>query len=451
MVYFKFHKGGRMTQNEETIKNDGLETEMDPPEKKKGRPKKVNTEDTTESTLPEDENQTDGISEQAEQVEGNQNTETAEDEHIVGLEEDIEDINDSEEDSVEDTEDGEINPTVDEIAKAIATIFDKRRVFAANKKEKRKLYGRKEKVVSERGASAKTEKDYLKEEYEILKAAVRSYPKKLILKGVITGVVEDSTTGQMSAQVKADNTRGLFKILIPVQELFPIRLEDYRGERGVEYLKNEMISRINGEIEFTVYDLHEAERYAKGSRVEALAIKTSRYYFNLQNDGKPEMVEGVKALAKVVSVRKDRVKVEVCGAETTIISKELSWLALGVITDEFSINDQFYVRVSNIKEYRYDRLDGAACRLVTISASKRDAEPKPAEQYYDSFELGGYYGGVIKNADDEAGVFVNLQEKMDCLCGYPASGIPSRGKQCIVQITRKEDAKKRLSGNIVSM
>lgn len=59
----------------------------------------------------------------------------------------------------------------------------------------------------------------------------------MILKGVITGVVEDSTTGQMSAQVKADNTRGLFKILIPVQELFPIRLEDYRGERGVEYLK----------------------------------------------------------------------------------------------------------------------------------------------------------------------------------------------------------------------
>ena len=163
------------------------------------------------------------------------------------------------------------------------------------------------------------------------------------------------------------------------------------------------------------------------------------------------MVDGEKALAKVVSVRTDRVKVEVCGAETTIISKELSWLALGVITDEFSINDQFYVRVSNIKEYRYDRLDGAACRLVTISASKRDAEPKPAEQYYDSFELGGYYGGVIKNADDEAGVFVNLQEKMDCLCGYPASGIPSRGKQCIVQITRKEDAKKRLSGNIVSM
>lgn len=149
--------------------------------KRKRQTQKVNTEDTTESTLPEDENQTDGISEQEEQVEGNQNTETAEDEHIVGLEEDIEDINDSEEDSVEDsvedTEDGEINPTVDEIAKAIATIFDKRRVFAANKKEKRKLYGRKEKVVSERGASAKTEKDYLKEEYEILKAAVRSYPK----------------------------------------------------------------------------------------------------------------------------------------------------------------------------------------------------------------------------------------------------------------------------------
>lgn len=117
-----------MTQNEETIKNDGLETEMDPPEKKKGRPKKVNTEDTTESTLPEDENQTDGISEQEEQVEGNQNTETAEDEHIVGLEEDIEDINDSEEDSVEDsvedTEDGEINQSVFHRTRTVPFLID---------------------------------------------------------------------------------------------------------------------------------------------------------------------------------------------------------------------------------------------------------------------------------------------------------------------------------------
>ena len=124
----------------------------------------------------------------------------------------------------------------------------------------------------------------------------------MILKGVITGVVEDPITGQLSAQVKVEKTRGLFRILIPVQELFPIRLDDYRGERGVEFLKNEMISRINGEIEFTVYDLHEEEKTAKGSRVEAMAIKTSRYYFNLKDDGKPEMVDGMKALAKVVSL-----------------------------------------------------------------------------------------------------------------------------------------------------
>lgn len=433
-----------MEQNEELLNEDALKPEMDPPEKKKGRPKKVNTEEA----LQESKKQTEEMMEQEEPLEDSDNFKAAEDEHIVGLEDASEDANDNE----EDTDNEEFSSTVDEIAKVIAkAVFDKRRVFAADKKEKRKLYGKNEKVVSERGAKAKTEKDYLKEEYGILKAAARSYPKKMILKGVITGVVEDPITGQLSAQVKAEKTRGLFRILIPVQELFPIRLDDYRGERGVEFLKNEMISRINGEIEFTVYDLHEEEKTAKGSRVEAMAIKTSRYYFNLKDDGKPEMVDGMKALAKVVSVRKDRVKVEVCGAETTIISKELSWLALGVITDEFSINDQFYVRVSNIKEYRYERLDGAACRLVTISASKRDAEPKPAEQYYDSFELGGYYGGTIKNADDEAGVFVNLQDKMDCLCGYPASGIPSRGKQCIVQITRKEDEKKRLSGNIINM
>lgn len=58
-------------------------------------------------------------------------------------------------------------------------------------------------------------------------------------------------------------------------------------------------------------------------------------------DGTPEMVNGLRAQAEIVAVRRDRVRVNVLGAETTILSRDMSWLSLGVLTDEFRIGQRF--------------------------------------------------------------------------------------------------------------
>lgn len=345
----------------------------------------------------------------------------------------------------------------------VKQIFDKRRVYSVSKTERRKVAAElsgTEKVVKRRGSTVLTEADYLKKEYDILLDAIRSERKK-ILYGVIIGLTTDEHTGQMSALVKLDNTKGYFRILIPVTELFPVKLEDFKpvGETDPEkiasktfkYIKNEMAARIGGHIGFIPYDLKEKEKYCLATRLEAMQLTAYQHYKKLQDDGYPEIVEGMLAEAEVMAVRKDRVRVEVLGAETTIRSNELSWLSLGILTEEFKVGDIFNVRVTGIEEYKHKTNEGKnTYTLFKISASKKAAEKNPAELYYDSFNIGDFRSGIIKNTT-EAGVFVNLEDKCDCLCGYTVSGVAAKGMSCIVEITDKKDDEKFIYGKIHSL
>lgn len=329
-------------------------------------------------------------------------------------------------------------------------IFQKRRSFQATKEQRRKMYRRSEKVVAQKGQRVMTTEDHLKHEHDILLAATRSVPKT-ILYGEIVGVTENNE-GVMCALVQLDDTNGMYRILIPALELFPLDLDNYtKGPEGLTYLKNEMRSRIGGHIGFTVYDLRENERTAYGSRVEAMAIEAYHWYRQKDAEGRTKMENGLRATAEIMSVRKDRVKVHVLGAEATILSKDMSWLSLGVLTEEFKIGQTIVVRVTNIKESEYIGADGRKHVLISISASKKDAELNPAELYYDQFQLGDIVMGTITNTDDPVGVFVNLQGKIDCLCHFPASGVPMRGRACVVEIIKKDDTNKYLYGQIRSM
>lgn len=86
--------------------------------------------------------------------------------------------------------------------------------------------------------------------------------------------------------------------------------------------------------------------------------------------------------------------------------------------------------------------------LIHLNASKRQAEPDPSTMYYDQFQIGDRCFGVIKNITP-TGVFVNLKNKMDCVCKIPPTGTPAIGKTCIVDIYNKKDEERWLYGNII--
>lgn len=322
-------------------------------------------------------------------------------------------------------------------------MFEKRRYHMLDQDMKKKAYktehvvGADEDYVSE---SMKTQQEAL----ELMNAAQAIPPK--LLKGRVTGY---ETTEHDFTLVHVSLLEGSnFIIKIPVEQFFVYEKQNYQGDlEGKRRLQKELNSRINSEIEFVVYDVDEIKMIAYASRVKAMEIRSRIFYKDTKRTKKPLIQNGTKAMARVVSVKNNRVVVEVCGVETTMASEELSWKALDVLTEEFKVGDKFPVVVDNIESFIYDT-NKQSYKLFKITASKRLAERNPAEKYYHQFSVGQFVGGIVKT-HTPVGVFVELDGKMDCVCPPSVADRFVRGDNCIVEITRMDDEKKRIFGRFV--
>lgn len=340
----------------------------------------------------------------------------------------------------------------DDEMEALARLFEKRRVHSASKTEADEIY-KNERIVSS-GEKVKTDKDKRKEEYNMLMMASRSVPFKKILYGVLDGVIEDESTNQFCMTAQVDGTEGLFVIKIPVSQLYEMNFEKLKNDpNALQHIKSDLTSRIGSHVGFCIYDVDEVKGYAYASRLYAMEIEARAHYIRKAGDGVPEIVNGCLVKAEVISTMRDRLIVNVMGADAVIMSKELSHMALGPINEEFSVGDTFIVRVGNIEQVKYKVPYGKTVytyTLIHLIASKRAAEPDPATKYYDQFNVGDKCYGEIKNITT-TGVYVRLKGKMDCLCRIPNIGKPAIGQKCIVDIYLKRDDEKWLYGNIVRL
>lgn len=393
------------------------------------------------------------------------------DDGIVGLEPEDDNVIGYEpeevEDTAEDENEGISKDDLETITNVVAAVLKKsgmfhgRKVNRATKEQRKNMYVSESEVVSSKSERIMTDKDYLKQESDILMTAAVSKSPRKILSGKIVGFGNDAEN-IMCAKIQLDNTKGKYKVLIPVSYLFPFDYEKeygrYGAEKGASYFSDELVSRIGGHITFTITKVLEKEQIAYGCRLEAMAIEAYGWYKHKQEDGEPKLKNGLKAIAEVISVRDDRLKVYVLGAEATIKTKELSWTSLGLIRDEFHMGDKFAVCVDHITDNDYNVCtykDGKVAekrnfKLVNISASKRKAEPEPKNEYFKDFEIGNLSGGIITNIDGGK-IFVSLYGKMDCVCNAPAKGVPAKGVACVVEITQRKEKEKLLYGKIRSM
>lgn len=365
-------------------------------------------------------------------------------EEVEVAEEDIEDVeDDDEEEDIEDEEEDIEDEDMTAALQLLSKVFKKRRYNMMSKEEQRSAY--KNQKVSGRKGNYKTEKDLIKEEAQELMAAAQSVPP-LMLKGIVYGYEFSDSLGIPLILVTRED-KPHFVIKIPVSQFFVYDERTYIGDEGKRALERELKSRIGSEIEFVVFDLQEKECVAIASRLSALERRSHINYKTRPGKKTPFIQNGGRASAKVVCVKNNLVKVEISGIETIIRSEELSWRALESLTQEFEVGDEFEVIVDNIEEFEYEALN-RKYKLYSASASKRLAEPNPAEQYFNQFSVGQRIGGKVKT-HNEVGVFVDLAGKVDILCPHPASGMVVRGQKCIVEITSMDEKKFRLYGRIV--
>ena len=335
--------------------------------------------------------------------------------------------------------------------------FLKRRTYMADRKEAKALYASElDKVITPESMSIKTFEQKKKEEIHVLMEAARSESGGFkILNGQLMGVHENSDGGIIAEiyLLEEEGYDGIVPIYIPVQHLFEYDPKSYEmEEHGHQYLRRAVENRMGSLVRFCVFVVDEKEGVAIGSRLQALSIDAQHNYRNNKNDGIPKYVKGCYVPARVTSIFRDRLYVECMGAEACVKSgRDLSWNSLQDLREEFEVNQTFFVKILDDDFFNTSvsvRVDTKTYNLVHLHVSKTAAEHTPADLYYDRFKIGQRVMGVVKNDATAAGLFVTLQNKMDCICPIPAAGSYHMGDKVIVKIVKKDDEKKRLIGLI---
>jgi len=280
--------------------------------------------------------------------------------------------------------------------------------------------------------SVETREDKLRND---LLDMVESQKGRKILTGVIQGVERSE---QSSIAVIY---HGEIKVIIPAEEAVT-KPDDLRGRPYADVMNYLLTKRLGAEIDFVVKGVDIASGIAAGSRLEAMALKRRQYYFGSDRDGNNLIFEGLTAEARVVSVIRAGIFVDLFGLETYIQLRELSYQRWSDAGAYFEAGQRVLVKIL--------KLDRADRENIKVSASVKQAAENPYEQALKRYQPDSRYVGTVSMVDTN-GVFVSLEGGVDCLCTHPQRGRPARGSKVTVRIIGINHESKRIWGAITHM
>lgn len=264
---------------------------------------------------------------------------------------------------------------------------------------------------------------------------VESMKTKRILTGTIQGVERptDNPTRSLAVLYHGD-----FKIMIPAEEAVEIP-DDLRGRSKEEVLHHTLTKRLGAEVDYIVKGIDGEAGIAVASRLEAMAARRRSYYFGTDRDGNNLLYEGVCAEARVVSVIRAGIFVDLFGLETYIPLRELSYQRMLDASAVYQPGQRILVKI-----LRIDRSDREHIR---VAASIKQAGENPYEKALRRYSVGNRYVGTVSMVDT-TGVFVALDGGIDCLCSYPKRGRPPRGARVTIRILGINHETNRIWGAI---
>ena len=266
---------------------------------------------------------------------------------------------------------------------------------------------------------------------------VESLKGKKILSGTIQGVERSSDNPNHSYAVIY---HGDFKVIIPADEVIEPP-EDFRDRSPGDVMHYMVTKRLGAEVDYIVKGVDKAG-IAAASRLEAMASKRKQYYFGTDRDGNNLLYEGIDAEARVVSVIRAGIFVDLFGLETYIPLRELSYQRGVDAAGQFQPGQRVLVKILSI-----DRVNR---NNIRVTASVKQASENPYEKALRKYVPGNRYVGTVSMVDTN-GVFVSLDGGIDCLCSYPKRGRPPRGSRVTVRIIGINHDSNRIWGAITHM
>ena len=283
--------------------------------------------------------------------------------------------------------------------------------------------------------SVETDADKLRSD---LLDLVESLKGKKILTGTIQGVERLADNPEMSYAV---TYHGDYKVIIPVLETVE-EPADYRDQPKGDVLHYLLNKRLGAEVDYIIKGIDQESGIVAASRLEAMAMKRREYYFRTDRDGNYQIYAGIRAEARVVSVIRAGIFVDLFGAECYIPLRELSYQRWVDATAHYQPGQRVLVKVLEV-----DRSDR---NHLQVAASVKQAGENPYEKALKKYAVGSLYVGTVSMVDT-TGVFVSLDGGIDCLCTYPKRGRPPRGCRVSVRILGINYESNRIWGVITHM
>ncbi len=218
--------------------------------------------------------------------------------------------------------------------------------------------------------------------------------------------------------------RGFYKIIIPAREAITPP-DDYRGQPVADVHRYLLTKRLGAEIDYVIKGIDAEAGIAVASRLEAMRIKRKQFYFGLDRDGNDLLYAGVCAEARVVSVIRAGIFVDLFGLELYIPLRELSYQRMMDASVYFQSGQRVLVKVISL-----DKTDRGNIKAVV---SVKQAMENPYEKALRRYTVGNRYVGTVSMVDTN-GVFVALDGGIDCLCSFPKRGRPPKGARVTVRI-----------------
>lgn len=255
---------------------------------------------------------------------------------------------------------------------------------------------------------------------------------------ILTGCIQGIERSNDKSPAFAVLYHGEYKVIIPASEavIQPDEISDQNVDDVMYYQLNK---RLGAEIDYIVKGLDEPNRLAIASRLDAMRAKQKQYYSSHDRDGAYLLREGVCAEARVVSVIRSGVFVELFGVEVFVPMKELSYQRMLDATSHFQTGQRVLVKILDL-----NRIDK---KNINLNVSIKQASENPYEKALRKYSVGNRYVGTVSMVDTN-GVFVALDGGIDCLCTYPKRGRPPRGARVTVRITGMSHETNRIWGVI---
>ena len=266
---------------------------------------------------------------------------------------------------------------------------------------------------------------------------VESQKAKKILTGTVQGVERPEDNLDVCYAVLY---HGAFKVIIPAEE-FITPPEDFRGHKPIDVLAYLTAKRLGAEVDFVVKGVDPQTHIAGASRLEAMALKRRQYYFASRSSSSPLQLGGT-AEARIVSVIRTGIFVDLFGLEVFIPLKELSYQRWLTADSHFQAGQRILVKILE--------LDVQGRENIRVSASVKQAGINPYELAMRRYAIGSLYVGTVSMVDT-VGVFVNLDGGIDCLCSHPKRGRPPKGSRVTLRILGMNHEANRIWGVITHM